>query len=64
MEREDEKEDYLIPSSEIEYVYYLMAKKAGIKMMPSKLIEINGQKHFLTQRFDRRNGQKLLILWG
>lgn len=54
------KEDYDIPSCEIEYVYYLMAKEAGINMMPSRLIEINGRQHFLTQRFDRRDGKKLL----
>ena len=54
------KEDYEVPSCEIEYVYYLMAKEAEIDMMPSSLIEINGQRHFLTQRFDRRDGKKLL----
>lgn len=54
------KEDYDVPSCEIEYTYYLMAKEAGINMMPSKLIGINGQTHFLTQRFDRREGRKLL----
>ncbi len=54
------KEDYDVPSCEIEYVYYLMAKEAGIDIMPSRLIEINGRKHFLTQRFDRRDGRKLL----
>ena len=37
-----------------------MAKEAGIDMMPSRLIEINGRRHFLTQRFDRRDGRKLL----
>ena len=40
------KEDYEVPSCEIEYVYYLMAKEAGIDMMPSRLIEINGRRHF------------------
>ena len=54
------KEDYSVPTSEIEYAYYIMAQETGIKMMPSRLIEINGQKHFLTQRFDRKDGQKLL----
>ena len=54
------KEDYDVPSCEIEYVYYLMVKEAGINMMPSRLIEINGRRHFLTQRFDRRDGKKLL----
>lgn len=43
----------------IEYAYYLMAEEAGIDMMPSKLLEENGRAHFMTQRFDRVNGQKL-----
>lgn len=54
------KEDYSVPSAEIEFVYYLMAKDAGITMMPSQLIEINGNKHFLTKRFDRKDNRKLL----
>lgn len=43
----------------IEYAYYLMAKAAGIEMMPCRLLEENGRAHFLTQRFDRRNGQRI-----
>lgn len=54
------KEDYSIPSAEIEFAYYLMAKDAGISMMPSQLIEINGNRHFLTKRFDRKDSRKLL----
>ncbi len=37
----------------IEYVYYLMAKEAGIDMMESKLLEENNRSHFMTKRFDR-----------
>lgn len=37
----------------IEYAYYLMAKEAGIDMMPSRLLEENGRAHFFTKRFDR-----------
>ena len=37
----------------IEYVYYLMAKAAGIDMMESRLVEENGRAHFMTRRFDR-----------
>lgn len=44
---------------EMEMGYYLMAKAAGIDMMPSRLIEVSGQKHFLTERFDRKNGNKI-----
>ena len=28
-------------------------------MMPSQLIEVEGTKHFLTERFDRRDGEKI-----
>lgn len=37
----------------IEYAYYLMAKDAGIRMMPSRLHEEGGRAHFMTRRFDR-----------
>ncbi len=43
----------------VEYAYYLMAKAAGITMSPSRLLEENGRAHFMTQRFDRRRGEKL-----
>jgi len=45
--------------SEIEKTWYDLATKAGITMMPSRLIEVEGIKHFLTERFDRRNGEKI-----
>lgn len=45
--------------SETEMTYYEMALAAGIQMMPSRLIEVEGVRHFLTQRFDRRNGRKI-----
>jgi len=37
----------------IEYAYYLMAKHAGIIMMPCRLHEEGGRAHFMTKRFDR-----------
>lgn len=44
--------------------YYLMAKDAGINMMPSRLVEIEGTQNFLTQRFDRLEGRKYIPrLW-
>ncbi len=43
----------------IEYAYYLMAQAAGIHMMPCRLLEENGRAHFLTRRFDRRQGGKI-----
>ncbi|HEY5570843.1 MAG TPA: type II toxin-antitoxin system HipA family toxin [Bacteroidales bacterium] len=44
----------------IEYVYYLLAQKAGIEMTSSKLLEENGRAHFMTKRFDRINGNEKL----
>jgi serine/threonine-protein kinase HipA len=43
----------------IEYAYHLMARAAGIDMMPCRLLEENGRAHFLTRRFDRRQGGKI-----
>jgi len=37
----------------IEYAYYLMAKKAGITMNPSRLLQEHDRQHFMTKRFDR-----------
>ena len=37
----------------VEYAYYLMAREAGIKMMPCRLLEEGGRAHFMTKRFDR-----------
>jgi len=55
----DEHSD--IPTTRIEYSYYLMAKDAGLKMMPSRLAEGEKNAHFLTERFDRRDGKKIHI---
>ena len=45
--------------SEIEKTWYDLATRAGITMMPSRLIEVEGISHFLTERFDRRAGEKV-----
>jgi serine/threonine-protein kinase HipA len=43
----------------VEYAYHRMAVKAGIAMMPCRLLEENGRAHFMTRRFDRAdNGEK------
>ena len=47
--------------SEIEKTWYDLASRAGITMMPSRLIEVEGVRHFLTERFDRRAGEKVFI---
>lgn len=40
----------------VEMAYYTMAVACGIQMMPSRLLEENGRAHFMTQRFDREDG--------
>ncbi|MDE2510240.1 MAG: type II toxin-antitoxin system HipA family toxin [Elusimicrobia bacterium] len=39
----------------IEYAYHLMARRAGIDMPESTLLEENGRAHFMTRRFDRED---------
>lgn len=46
-------------SAELEMVYYEMSRRAGIQMMESRLMDIEGRKHFLTKRFDRDGEKKL-----
>lgn len=53
------KESVDSPTAEIEMVYHEMAKAAGITMMPCYLKEIDGNKHFITERFDRKGGEKV-----
>lgn len=53
----EEHEHY--PLTRIEMAYYDMAKLCSIHMMPSQLIDIGTERHFLTERYDRENGQKL-----
>ncbi len=43
---------------QIEYVYYLMAREAGINMSECRLLEENGRAHFMTRRFDRIHGNE------
>ena len=47
------------PREIVEYCYYQIIKKIGIRMMDSKLIE---GKHFATLRYDRQNGAKKHVL--
>ena len=51
----DDKPEYTL----VEYAYYKMALKAGIKMTECKLFEENGRHHFMTKRFDRIDEGKL-----
>lgn len=48
-----------IPFNRIEMTYYEMAVEAGLPMSPSRLMDIDGAKCFLTQRFDRVQGEKV-----
>lgn len=50
-----------MPTTRIEYSYYLMALDAGMEMMPSRLVEGEKEVHFLTGRFDRRENEKIHI---
>lgn len=45
----------------LEYIYYKMAIDAGIEMTDCKLFTENGRSHFLTERFDRKNGRKVHV---
>jgi serine/threonine-protein kinase HipA len=51
--------DFGHPATRLEMVYYQMAKAAGVIMMPSRLLELEGRRHFLTQRYDRKDSQKI-----
>lgn len=46
-------------SAELEMAYYELATMAGINMMPSELYQADGSRHFMTGRFDRKNGKKI-----
>ena len=43
----------------LEYSFYKLAKACGIEMSECSLIEENGRAHFLTKRFDRKDGKKI-----
>lgn len=47
------------PTAEVELAYHKMARKCGISMENCRLLSIEGQNHFLTERFDRKKGWKL-----
>lgn len=43
----------------LEYSFYKLAEACGIEMSECSLIEENGRAHFLTKRFDRKEGKKV-----
>ena len=46
-------------TAELEMTYYEMARKAGIKMTSCWLMDVEGDKHFVTKRFDWEGERKL-----
>lgn len=50
-----------MPLSEIEMVYYAMATQAEINMEKCQLLNVEGINHFLTHRFDRKEGRKIHV---
>lgn len=44
---------------EVEYVHSLLAKAAGIHMTECRLYREKDRAHFMTERFDRANGEKI-----
>lgn len=52
-------EDKVVATTEIEMAYYEMAISCGIEMEECRRIEIEGISHFMTRRFDRKNGEKV-----
>lgn len=53
------KDSQLWPTAEVEYAFYKMARQCGIIMENCRLITVEGDNHFLTERFDRKCGEKL-----
>ncbi|WP_236250467.1 type II toxin-antitoxin system HipA family toxin [Microbulbifer sp. ALW1] len=45
----------------MEYVYHQMASNCGIEMMPCHLLNEGNRRHFVTERFDRRDNNKVHI---
>lgn len=43
----------------LEYSFYKLARACGIEMTDCSLVEENGRAHFLTKRFDRKDGRKV-----
>ena len=52
------RDSQIWPTAEVEYIYYQMASRCGIEMENCRLVTIDGLNHFLTERFDRKNGGK------
>lgn len=53
------KDSDIWPTAEIEYLYSRLALESNIDMEKSSMMKISGVNHFLTERFDRKNGKKV-----
>ncbi len=51
----EDKPEYTL----IEYAYYLMAISAGITMSECRIYNSGDDHHFMTKRFDRKDGKKI-----
>lgn len=55
----DAKDSLSNQFGKIEFAYHKLATHCGINMTKSEILSENGRDHFLTERFDRINGDKL-----
>ena len=55
----DTKDSLSNQFGKIEYAYHKLATHCGINMTKSEILSESGRDHFLTERFDRINGEKL-----
>ena len=53
--------DHCIPTAEIEMAFCHMAIDSGIDMEACRLLPVEGITHFLTRRFDRKQGRKIHV---
>lgn len=54
-----DNESDLYPYARMEYAYSRMCKDAGIDVPHTELLSFDKATHFLTKRFDRKNGEKV-----
>ena len=48
-------------AGEREFSVYTAAKTAGMAMSESRLVELDGRRHFMTKRFDREGNRRLHV---
>ena len=48
-------------AGEREFSVYTAAKAAGMSMSESRLVELDGRRHFMTKRFDREGNRRLHV---